>query len=98
MQQGAVQGVGRRRLRLLLCSVSGGLCATAMALVLIVYGTPFNPMWWLVMGGILAAAFVVPMVVVPVVEWVIAGYLEDHDRRHLTQSAEGPRRGAAGDR
>ena len=66
---------GRRRLRLLLCGSSGGLCAFAMAAVLVVYGTPYEATWWWVMGAILLAAFVGPAAIVPLVEWVIEGYL-----------------------
>ena len=77
LPRGATHNIGRRRLGVLLCTVSGGLCAAAMLLLLIVYGTPHNPMWWWVMGGLLAVAAVGPIAVVPVVEWVIAGYLED---------------------
>ena len=85
MPQGLTHHVGRRRLRLLLCTVSGGLCAAAMVLVLIVYGTPYNPMWWWVMGGLLAVAALGPIAVVPVVEWVIAGYLKDHGEDGLSR-------------
>ncbi len=67
---------GRQRLRLLLGAVSAVLCALAMAAVLVVYGTPYNPLWWWVMGAILAAAFlVVPLLASPI-EWVIKGYQE----------------------
>lgn len=68
-------GEGRRRLRLTLGGVGGGLCALAMAAVLVVYGTPFDPVWWWVMGAVLIAAFLGPMAIVPVIEWVIQGYL-----------------------
>ena len=83
MHRGFGQGVGRRRLRLVLCPLGGGLCAGAMALVVIFYGAPYNPLWWWAMAGVLAAATMAPLAVVPVVEWVIAGYLDDlggHDR------------------
>ena len=72
----AVSKRGRQRLRLLLGAVSGGLCVFAMAAVLVFYGPPYNPLWWAVMGAILAAAFlVVPLLASPI-EWVIKGYLE----------------------
>lgn len=62
-------------MRLLLCGASGGLCALAMAAVLVVYGAPYEAMWWWVMGAILLAAFIAPVAIVPLVEWVIEGYL-----------------------
>ena len=65
---------GRRRLTLVLCGTSGGLCALMMAAVLLVYGTPYNGKWWLVMGVILVAAATLPRLVVPAIEWVIQGY------------------------
>ncbi len=67
---------GRRRLALLLSAASGTLCALAMIVVLIVYGTPYNPMWWGVMAAILVAAVLVPRALAPAVEWVIEGYRE----------------------
>ena len=65
---------GRRRLTLLLCSTSGTGCTVAMMVVLIVYGAPYEAYWWAVMGVILAAAFVLPRFLVPLIEWVIEGY------------------------
>ena len=65
---------GRRRLTLLLCGTSGAGCAVAMLLLLIVYGAPYEAYWWAVMGVILAAAFVLPRFLVPLIEWVIDGY------------------------
>ncbi|MCG8354610.1 MAG: hypothetical protein MI920_03480 [Kiloniellales bacterium] len=67
-------GEGRRRLTLVLCGLSGAACAAAMALVLLLYGMPFDPTWWWVMAAILAASFVLPRAFVPVAEWVIDGY------------------------
>lgn len=64
--------VGSRLGRWLPSGLSGGLCATAMLLAVIVYGPPVNPKWWALMGGILAAAFIAPFVVIPLVEWSIA--------------------------
>ncbi|MFQ5774675.1 MAG: hypothetical protein ACE5GS_09170 [Kiloniellaceae bacterium] len=61
-------------MRLLLCSLGGASCAAAMATVLVFYGTPYNPMWWWVMGAILVAAFVLPAALVPWIDWVMAGY------------------------
>ncbi len=67
---------GRQRLRLLLGAVSAVLCAFAMAAVLVFYGTPYDPLWWWVMGAIqVAAFFVAPLFATPI-EWVIKGYQE----------------------
>ena len=68
---------GRRRLGLLLCGVSFLACAAMMATVLIAYGTPYNPIWWLVMGGILAGAGLGPLLLLAPIEWVAAGYRQD---------------------
>ncbi len=65
---------GRRRLTLMLCGAGGLSCVLAMLAVLIFYGTPYNPMWWWVMGAVLLGAFVLPRALVPLIEWVIAGY------------------------
>lgn len=65
---------GRRRLRVLL-SLTGGLtCAALMAAVLLIYGPPFETDWWWAMAGILAAAFLVPLLYARAVDWVIDGY------------------------
>lgn len=71
---------GRRRLTLLLCGLGGGSCAGAMLLVLILYGTPYNAIWWAVMGAVLLAAFILPRALVPLIEWVMDGYRSDDDR------------------
>ncbi len=65
---------GRQRLRLLLGAISGGLCFLAMLMVLIVYGAPYDPMWWFVMAAILVATFLGPSLLVRPIEWVIEGY------------------------
>ncbi len=65
---------GRPRLRILLGTLGGGGCLVAMALVLVLYGAPFNPVWWGVMAAILAAACLLPSLLVPAIEWVIDGY------------------------
>lgn len=67
-------GTGRRRLTILLCGLSGAVCALAMAAVLIFYGTPYNDYWWGVMAAILVAAFILPRALVPAIEWVMDGY------------------------
>ena len=67
---------GRRRLRLTLVSLSGGLCSVLMIVVLLVYGTPYNPLWWPIMAVILVAAWVGPWLIVPLLDWVLRGYLE----------------------
>ncbi len=68
---------GRRRLTILLSCLSGGACALAMAMVLIVYGAPYDPMWWWVMAAMLLAAFALPRLLVFPIEWVIAGYRKE---------------------
>lgn len=66
--------LGRRRLTVLLCGSSAGTCALLMAVVLLAYGSPYNPMWWWVMGAILLASAVLPLALVGAIEWVIDGY------------------------
>ena len=68
---------GPRRLGLLLSTGSGLLCLVMRGVVLAAYGTPFNPYWWVVMAVIALAAIMVPWLVVPLVDWVIAGYRAD---------------------
>ena len=65
---------GRFRLTLLLCCSSGLTCALLMLGVIVFYGTPYNPFWWWVMGGIQAAAIALPGALVPAIEWVMEGY------------------------
>ncbi|HKO08163.1 MAG TPA: hypothetical protein VJ487_10645 [Alphaproteobacteria bacterium] len=72
---------GRRRLCIMLCVTSGLLCFAAMVAVLVVYGTPYRAMWWIVMAIILLAAFFAPLVFVRPVEWVIRGYLGGEGRK-----------------
>lgn len=70
--------VGPRRLGLVLSGGFGGLCAGAMLVVLGVLGAPWNPIWWGVMAAILLAAFAVPpILLVPLIDWVIDGYRRD---------------------
>ncbi|MEM7223673.1 MAG: hypothetical protein AAF495_11875 [Pseudomonadota bacterium] len=65
---------GRRRLRILMVGLSGGLCSFLMVTVLLVYGTPYNPVWWPIMGAILVASFVGPLFLVTPIEWVLKGF------------------------
>lgn len=69
---------GRLRLTVLLCGLSGFSCTILMLAVLLFYGRPYDPTWWWVMGGILAAAFVFPRALVTAIEWVMEGYRQ-HD-------------------
>jgi hypothetical protein len=68
---------GRKRFGLVFGAAAGGLCAMLMALVLLVYGTPYNGTWWLVMAVILVAAIAAPRVLVRPLEWVLDGYREE---------------------
>jgi len=70
----ALASSGRLRLTLLLCGLSGFICAAMMVAVLLLYGKPYDPMWWWVMAGILAAAVILPRGLVAAIEWVMAGY------------------------
>ncbi len=73
---------GRRRLTVVLSIASGGTCSGAMGAVLYLYGAPYDPLWWWLMAAILAASFVAPaIVVVPAIEWVIAGYRDEGESR-----------------
>lgn len=65
---------GRQRLSLLLCGLSVGACAALMMLVVVVYGAPYNPVWWWIMAAILFAALVLPLALVSAIEWVMEGY------------------------
>ncbi len=68
---------GRRRFGLLFGTASGGLCAAMMAVVLIVYGAPYNRLWWFVMAAILVAACLIPRLLVRSLEWVFDGYRDE---------------------
>lgn len=68
---------GRRRLRMLLSFLFGGLTTFGIVLVLIGYKLPYDPVWWLVLGFIALGAFLTPLLLVPAIEWVMAGYAED---------------------
>lgn len=70
----ALPSKGRKRLSALLCGLSATSCLVLMGVLLVVYGTPYNPVWWWIMGGILCAAAVLPLALVPAIEWVIEGY------------------------
>lgn len=76
----ARENEGRRRLSILLCGLSGTGCITLMAAVLILYGTPYNPLWWWIMAAVVAAAFLLPLALVIAVEWVMEGYREERPR------------------
>lgn len=73
----ATASKGRRRLSILLCGLSGAACIALMAAILLLYGTPYNPLWWWVMAAILVAAFLLPLALVSAIEWVMEGYLEE---------------------
>jgi hypothetical protein len=68
---------GRRRLRMLLSFLFGGVTLLAVVLVLIGYRLPYNPIWWLVLGSIVMVAFLTPLLLVPAIEWVMEGYAEE---------------------
>lgn len=72
----AARREGRRRLRLLLGGLGAAFCATAMAVVLVFYGLPYNPMWWAAMAAILISAAVVSGFCASLVEWAAKGYLD----------------------
>ena len=65
---------GRRRLMLVLSLLGGGACLVAMGLVLVFYGTPYNPIWWWVMGAVLVAASLLSCLLAHPIEWVMRGY------------------------
>jgi len=69
--------VGRRRLAILLCSLSAITYLILLAAVLLFYGTPYNPLWWWVMAAALVAAAVLPAILIRPIEWVISGYTEE---------------------
>ncbi len=70
----ALANTGRKRLSLLLCGTSGVSCFLLMVIFVLVYGTPYNPMWWAIMALVLIAATVLPLALVSAIEWVIEGY------------------------
>ena len=70
---------GRRRLRLLLNGLCGGFCVVGLAAVLVLYGSPYNPIWWAILAALAAASFVVPGLCVPLFEWALKGYLDTDD-------------------
>lgn len=70
----ALASTGRKRLTVLLCGLSGVTCAAMMGVFLWLYGTPYNPVWWWIMGAILIAAWILPRALVAAIEWVIEGY------------------------
>ena len=70
---------GRQRLSVLLCGLSGTSCLVLMAAFMLIYGTPYNPMWWWIMAAILVATVLLPLSLVPAIEWVMAGYRSDRN-------------------
>jgi hypothetical protein len=68
---------GRRRLRALLSFLFGGLATFAVALVLLGYKLPYDPVWWLILGLVVLGAFLAPLLLVPAIEWVMRGYAEE---------------------
>lgn len=80
---------GRRRLQLLLSALSGSLCLLLMLAVLVVYGAPYNHMWWLAMTAILALAIALPRFLARPVEWVMDGY-----RQGAETASDRPKRAA----
>jgi len=65
---------GRRRLQIVLGTLGGVVCVAMMAIVLKIYGSPYDPRWWWVMAGILIAAILAPRVLARPVEWIVDGY------------------------
>lgn len=70
---------GRQRLALLLCGLSVSSCLLLMAAVVLLYGAPYNPIWWWVMAAIVFASLVLPLALVRAIEWVMDGYRRQHD-------------------
>lgn len=70
---------GRQRLSLLLCGLSVSSCIVLMAAVILLYGAPYNPVWWWVMAAIVFAALVLPLGLVSAIEWVMEGYRRQTD-------------------
>ena len=52
------------------CLLSGGLCATAILIVLLVYGVPYNVVWLGLAGAGLVAAFTGPIVLLPLIRLI----------------------------
>ena len=71
-----LSGEGRRRISIVVGAVSGAGCLVTMALMVIIYGAPYNPVWWAVMAVILTVCCLLGRIVAPAVEWVLQGYLE----------------------
>jgi hypothetical protein len=67
---------GHRRLKAALGWTGLILCAVPMAIVLVVYGMPYNPIWWGVMALILLFSFLLPQALARVIEWIANGYLD----------------------
>jgi hypothetical protein len=61
----------------LLSSLSGGLATLGVALVLLAYKLPYDPIWWFALGAFVLGAFILPPLLAPAIEWVMRGYAED---------------------
>lgn len=72
----ALSGAGRRRFSIVAGAMCGTACLAAMALVLAVYGAPYDSVWWWTMAAILAVSCLAGRITAPAVEWVIEGYRE----------------------
>jgi hypothetical protein len=71
---GQQRSEGRRRLRILLAILGFAGCALGMALVVVFYGPPYNPIWWGIMAVVLGGAIALPPLLAPAIEWVMDGY------------------------
>ncbi len=69
-------GDGRRRLSIFVGTICGAGSMITMALVIIIYGAPYDPIWWAVMAAILVVCCLLGRIIAPAVEWVLEGYLE----------------------
>ena len=74
---------GRRRLRTLLSFLFGGATLLTVVLVLVGYRLPYNPIWWIVRGGVVLGAFLAPLLLVPAIEWVMEGYAEEERKEQI---------------
>ena len=70
---------GRRRLQIVLGTLGGAGYVALMAIVLKIYGTPYNPRWWWVMAAILVAILLAPRLLARPLEWIVEGYRSGDD-------------------